>query len=264
MYCVDSYTLPHWKHEIFPPPFSLPCICLLQCDAYFQWHEWKKMSEVACWLWLCWYDHVIYRCWKCIYNLAYFQGCSVMSLMSVRHSNNRATSPHVGMRIRLDVFSLSSIRLPHQSSGSECNHEALQQKWKNLLWWLRGLLCQTASSHRYQTQNRCVLHRNDLTCSVSSHSCVHAFWYCTWFHSTCIPLLSSLKCCDILLGSVRKSVSPGVVKSVLLKSWAFSAVSVYSSCYRELQAERYHASGICHLPVWRCKSHPLCSSHSFR
>lgn len=41
------------------------------------------------------------------------------------------------------------IRLPYQPSGPKHHPQALQQRRKNLLWRLCGLLRQTESSHRY-------------------------------------------------------------------------------------------------------------------
>lgn len=86
--------------------------------------------------------------------------------------------------------------------------------------------------------------RRGLTCSVISHcKCRHGF------HFTCIPLLFAVVCCNVLLCSILTSESRSSKKLVLLKSWPWS----YSACYRQLQAERCHAAGICHLPIWWCK-----------
>ena len=69
------------------------------------------------------------------------------------------------------LMRLFSFRLPHQSSNSRCHHQALQQSWPDLLRWLRGVLCQTARSLRYHTQEPgSLLHRSDLMSSVNSHS----------------------------------------------------------------------------------------------
>lgn len=96
--------------------------------------------------------------------------------------------------------------------------------------------------------------------AVDSHMCL------TWadgeiafgFIPPVIPVVTS----EVLWYS--ESVSQGVVEWALLKSWRFSAVNVYSSCYRELQTERYHAPGICQLPVWRRKSRFLFAADSLQ
>lgn len=104
--------------------------------------------------------------------------------------------------------------------------------------------------------------RQGLTCSVISH-CKRRHG----FHFTCIPLLFAVVCCNVLLCSILTSESRSSKKLVLLKSWPWS----YSACYRQLQAERCHAAGICHLPIWWCKyflcpvfqfsSARICSDH---
>lgn len=110
----------------------------------------------------------------------------------------------------------STGRLPCQSPSSERHHQALQQRRENLLWWLRGLLCQTARAHGYVPR---------LTCSDQG--------------------------------------GEAVMKYTLLLRWP-----LFTHC-RQLQEERYHATGICQLPVWWCKSNFLpfqCCSlrHQFR
>lgn len=148
------------------------------------------------------------------------------------------------------------LRLPHQSTGPECYSQAIQQRGQGLLRWLCGLLCETPSSHRYEKTDK--------------------VWHVQWsaianadmaFHFTCIPLLFAVVCCNVLLCSILTSESRSSKKLVLLKSWPWS----YSACYRQLQAERCHAAGICHLPIWWCKyflcpvfqfsSARICSDH---
>lgn len=86
--------------------------------------------------------------------------------------------------------------------------------------------------------------RRGLTCSVISH-CKRRHS----FHFTCIPLLFAVACCDVPLCSILTCDSRSSKKWFFLKSWPWS----YSAFYRQLQAERCHATGICHLPIWWCK-----------
>lgn len=88
-------------------------------------------------------------------------------------------------------FSPHYIRLPHQSPGSKCNPEALQQRRKDLLWWLRGLLCQTASSHRYEHRT-CLIEMTWHVHWTATRVQMHAYivdwrWNCFRFHPTCNP-----------------------------------------------------------------------------
>lgn len=87
------------------------------------------------------------------------------------------------------------IRLPRQSSGYERHHEALQQRRTNLLRRLRGLLCQTASSHWYVKQKPLAVGRFRFRPTLSFDVLLYSLFLLSFFLNSCSVLtFLNVKC----------------------------------------------------------------------